>query len=219
MADLPAKPSLDHLRRQARDLLRAAQAGDPAAAGRIRTVSAGILAWPPSGTRTGWAPLHAARPASGTGSTRPGPGGCWPWPGAAGRGADPRPHRRGGRARRLDPAALRGRRCGHPLITRLLLERGAVPGTTICTWRGSLTTTTSACASSVPRRRCRPACPDGARRPDQPQRRRGSASAAGGRGRSQPLRRRRRPAVTGDLCRHPIRLLRRTNRPPPRLRR
>ena len=39
MADLPAKPSLDHLRRQARDLLRAAQAGDSKAAGRIRAVS------------------------------------------------------------------------------------------------------------------------------------------------------------------------------------
>ena len=40
MADLPARPSPDHLRREARDLLRAAQAGDPAAAGRIRAVSA-----------------------------------------------------------------------------------------------------------------------------------------------------------------------------------
>jgi ankyrin repeat protein len=40
MADLPARPSLDHLRRQARDLLRAAQAGDTAATGRIRAVSA-----------------------------------------------------------------------------------------------------------------------------------------------------------------------------------
>ena len=40
MADLPARPSLDYLRREARDLLRAAQAGDPAAAGRIRAVSA-----------------------------------------------------------------------------------------------------------------------------------------------------------------------------------
>jgi ankyrin repeat protein len=39
MADLPARPSLDHLRRQARDLLRAAHAGDTAAAGRIRAVS------------------------------------------------------------------------------------------------------------------------------------------------------------------------------------
>jgi hypothetical protein len=37
MADLPAKPSLDHLRRQARDLLRAARAGDTTAAGRVRT--------------------------------------------------------------------------------------------------------------------------------------------------------------------------------------
>ena len=39
MADLPAKPSLYHLRRQARDLLRAAQAGDAAAIGRIRAVA------------------------------------------------------------------------------------------------------------------------------------------------------------------------------------
>jgi hypothetical protein len=39
MTGLPAKPSIDHLRRQARDLLRAAQAGDTAAAGRIREVS------------------------------------------------------------------------------------------------------------------------------------------------------------------------------------
>jgi ankyrin repeat protein len=40
MADLPARPSLDHLRREARDLLRAAQSGDAAAADRIRAVSA-----------------------------------------------------------------------------------------------------------------------------------------------------------------------------------
>jgi len=39
MADLPAKPSLDHLRRQARDLLRAAQAGDTTAADRIRALA------------------------------------------------------------------------------------------------------------------------------------------------------------------------------------
>jgi len=39
MADLPARPSLDHLRRQARDLLRAAQAGDTAATGRVQAVS------------------------------------------------------------------------------------------------------------------------------------------------------------------------------------
>ncbi len=64
MADLPAKPSLDHLRRQARDLVRVAQAGDSTAAGRIRAVAGTLtlasaqLARP--GTRTGWAPLHAA---------------------------------------------------------------------------------------------------------------------------------------------------------------
>jgi hypothetical protein len=39
MVDLPAKPSLDHLRRQARDLLRAARAGDTTAVGRIRAVA------------------------------------------------------------------------------------------------------------------------------------------------------------------------------------
>ena len=40
MADLPARPSLDHLRHEARDLLRAAQSGDTAAADRVRAVSA-----------------------------------------------------------------------------------------------------------------------------------------------------------------------------------
>jgi ankyrin repeat protein len=40
MADLPARPSLDHLRHEARDLLRAAQAGDPAAVARLQAVSA-----------------------------------------------------------------------------------------------------------------------------------------------------------------------------------
>ena len=39
MTELPARPDLGHLRREARDLLRAAQAGDPAAAGRIRALS------------------------------------------------------------------------------------------------------------------------------------------------------------------------------------
>jgi ankyrin repeat protein len=43
MADLPAQPSLDHLRRQARDLLRAAQAGDTTAAGRIRAVADALI--------------------------------------------------------------------------------------------------------------------------------------------------------------------------------
>jgi len=39
MAALPAQPNLDHLRRQAKDLLRAARAGEGAAVERIRTVS------------------------------------------------------------------------------------------------------------------------------------------------------------------------------------
>lgn len=39
MHDLPARPDLGQLRHQARDLLRAARAGDPAAADRIRAVS------------------------------------------------------------------------------------------------------------------------------------------------------------------------------------
>ena len=39
MTELPARPDLGQLRRQAKDLLRAAQAGDPAAAARIRAVS------------------------------------------------------------------------------------------------------------------------------------------------------------------------------------
>src|SRR5690242_5597955 len=42
MATLPARPDLSHLRREARDLLRAAQAGDTTAAGRITAVSGGI---------------------------------------------------------------------------------------------------------------------------------------------------------------------------------
>jgi len=39
MTVLPAQPNLDHLRRQARDLLRAARTGDTAAAERIHAVS------------------------------------------------------------------------------------------------------------------------------------------------------------------------------------
>lgn len=38
MAALPARPNLGHLRREARQVLRAAQAGDTAAADRIRAV-------------------------------------------------------------------------------------------------------------------------------------------------------------------------------------
>ena len=39
MPDLPARPDLDQLRHQAKDLLRAAQLGDPGATARIRVVS------------------------------------------------------------------------------------------------------------------------------------------------------------------------------------
>jgi ankyrin repeat protein len=41
MSDLPVRPDLEQLRHQARDLLRAARAGDAAAAARIRDVSTG----------------------------------------------------------------------------------------------------------------------------------------------------------------------------------
>jgi len=39
MPDLPARPNLDQLRHQARDVLRAARAGDAAATRRIEAVS------------------------------------------------------------------------------------------------------------------------------------------------------------------------------------
>ncbi|MGH3294437.1 MAG: ankyrin repeat domain-containing protein [Trebonia sp.] len=42
MPDLPPRPDLDQLRRQARDLLRAARAGDPDATARIRAVSSSL---------------------------------------------------------------------------------------------------------------------------------------------------------------------------------
>jgi uncharacterized protein len=43
MADLPARPDLDQLRHQARELLRAAQGGDPEATARIRAVGERII--------------------------------------------------------------------------------------------------------------------------------------------------------------------------------
>ena len=74
MADLPARPSLDHLRRQARDLLRAARAGDTTAAGRIRALADALtlarVSWPWPVRRK-----HSARPASVT--ARAGRPGCW----------------------------------------------------------------------------------------------------------------------------------------------
>jgi hypothetical protein len=42
MSELPGRPSLDQLRRQARELLRAAAHGDPTAVARLRTVSARV---------------------------------------------------------------------------------------------------------------------------------------------------------------------------------
>jgi antitoxin (DNA-binding transcriptional repressor) of toxin-antitoxin stability system len=39
MTELPARPDLGQLRRQAKDLLRAAKAGEPAAVARIGAVS------------------------------------------------------------------------------------------------------------------------------------------------------------------------------------
>jgi len=43
MADLPARPDLDQLRHQAKELLRAAQRGDPQATARIRAVTGKII--------------------------------------------------------------------------------------------------------------------------------------------------------------------------------
>jgi len=43
MADLPARPDPDQLRHQARELLRAAQRGNPEATARIRAVSDRII--------------------------------------------------------------------------------------------------------------------------------------------------------------------------------
>src|SRR5260370_1457710 len=43
MPDLPARPDLDQLRHQAKDLLHAAQRGDPDSTARIRTVSERII--------------------------------------------------------------------------------------------------------------------------------------------------------------------------------
>ena len=42
MSDLPVHPDLDQLRRQARELLRAARGGDAEAAARIRVVSGAL---------------------------------------------------------------------------------------------------------------------------------------------------------------------------------
>ena len=61
-ADLLAKPSLDHLRRQARDLLRAARAGETTGAGRIRAPSTASTRSPSSSGTTTCRPDSTARP-------------------------------------------------------------------------------------------------------------------------------------------------------------
>ncbi|MGH8983026.1 MAG: hypothetical protein ACRDY6_04015 [Acidimicrobiia bacterium] len=43
MADLPARPDLDQLRHQAKDLLRAAKRGDAEAVARIQAVSRNLI--------------------------------------------------------------------------------------------------------------------------------------------------------------------------------
>src|SRR5271165_5959892 len=93
--------------------------------------SAGIPAWPPRPAR-GRAGHRCTRPAprGGTGSTRPGPRACWPWPGMLlDAGADPngRTGEAGGHGG-WTPLRCAVAGAANPLITRLLLERGAVPG-------------------------------------------------------------------------------------------
>jgi hypothetical protein len=88
MADLSAKPSLDHLRRQARDLLRAARAGDTTAAGRIRAV-ADALTLASAQLAVAVRRKHSARPASVT--ARAGRPGCWrPLPSSPATASPPR---------------------------------------------------------------------------------------------------------------------------------
>ena len=99
MTDLPARPSVDHLGRRARNLLRDAQAGDGTAIGRIRAVSDaltlasaqltvareyGFASWGPrSRPRSPPARLDLARQAEAfcVGQhprlDRPAPSGCW----------------------------------------------------------------------------------------------------------------------------------------------
>jgi hypothetical protein len=85
MSELPGRPNLDQLRRQARELLRAAAAGEPAALTRIRafsartSLSAAQLAVAREYGFASWPALHAeverrlaALPAPGDGAGRPG---------------------------------------------------------------------------------------------------------------------------------------------------
>jgi hypothetical protein len=85
MSELPGRPNLDQLRRQARELLRAAADGEPSALTRIRAVSARVslstaqLAVAREYGFASWPALHAeverrlaALPAPGDGAGRPG---------------------------------------------------------------------------------------------------------------------------------------------------
>src|SRR5580704_4478914 len=150
MADLPAKPSLDHLRRQARDLLRAARAGDTTAAGRIRAVADALtlasaqLAVAREYGFASWTRLRDEVTARTASLARQAEAFCE----ASIRDGTGRAARLLAVARMLldagaDPNGRTGEAGGHggwtplrcavagaanPLITRLLLERGAVPG-------------------------------------------------------------------------------------------
>ena len=94
MSELPGRPNLDQLRRQARELLRAAANGEPAALARIRAVSARVslstaqLAVAREHGFASWPALHAEverrlaeLPAPATGAGRAGP--RWSFGGAA----------------------------------------------------------------------------------------------------------------------------------------
>src|ERR1700722_9764124 len=90
MSELPGRPDLDQLRRQARELLRAAAADDPAALARIRAVSQGVslsaaqLALAREYGFTSWPALHAEAARRRSELLFPGLGGTrWSFGGAA----------------------------------------------------------------------------------------------------------------------------------------
>ena len=90
MSELPGRPDLDQLRRQARELLRAAAADDPAALARIRVVSRGVslsaaqLALAREYGFTSWPALHAEAARRRSELLFPGLGGTrWSFGGAA----------------------------------------------------------------------------------------------------------------------------------------
>jgi hypothetical protein len=92
MPDLPARPDLDQLHHEAKDVLHAAQRGNPAAVARINAVpdrlilSSAQLALAREYGFASWAKLklEVERATSSTAATCPGWHGCWPstpnWP-------------------------------------------------------------------------------------------------------------------------------------------